>query len=372
MTDRKLRQAIAAEAARLLQQRKESDYRTARRKAARWYSRQRVAPADLPSLGEIQQEIYALAGLFSSERQHSALNEIRLVARRFLELLADFDPQLSGSAIHGPVLPGAEVELTLARGQLNDIIAVLFDAGYRAELLPEGRLFVFDCYPCLISRSERPSANTNGNQSPEALWRVENLTESIDLSGLDSLLATESLREYQRQIAAAEDSSDNTAADEEDGYHPDFFPTLEMLLNSLETIRLDPQLHPEGDLLYHSLQVYELGLAERPYDEEFLLACLLHDIGMGLDRRHPLDAAWQAIGELVTPRTWFLIENRAEAVEYISSGRIRGALKRSPDFEDLVLLAQCDLKGRVRGAQVSSVEEVLEYLEGLGSAWDDA
>ncbi len=362
MADRKLRQAIAAEAARLLQQRKEPDFHAARRKAARWFSRQRVAPADLPSFGEIQQEVFALAGLFSSERQQSALNEIRLVAHDLLELLHDYEPRLSGSALTGPILPGAEIELTLAHGSLSEITAILFDAGYRAQLRADGSLTFFDRYPCVLSI--QPESHT------------EEFTQrhrQIDLQGLDELLAEESERE-QHRMAALDQQADQLEADDDetDDYHPDFFPTLEMLLNKLESIRLDPIQHPEGDLLYHSLQVYELGLAERPYDEEFLLACLVHDVGVGLDRRHPLEAAWNAIGELVTPRTWFFIENRAEAVEYLSTGKIRGTLKRSEDFEELVLLAKCDLKGRLRGAKVSSVEEALEYIAGLGSAWDNA
>ncbi len=361
MTDRKLRQAIAAEAARLLQQRKEPDFHAARRKAARWFSRQRVAPADLPSFGEIQQEVFALAGLFSTERQQSALNEIRLVAHDLLELLHAFDPRLSGSALTGPILPGAEIELTLASGDLSEVTAVLFDAGYRAQLRADRSLTFCDRYPCVLAIA------------PELLTAETPPIRRIDLQGLDELLAAESARDQLRMAAFDQHAAEFQVEDEEtDGYHPDFFPTLDMLLNKLESIRLDPILHPEGDLLYHSLQVYELGLAERPYDEEFLLACLVHDIGVGLDRRHPLDATWNAIGELITPRTWFFIENRAEAVEYLSTGRIRGTLKRSEDFEDLVLLARCDLKGRVRGAHVSSVEEALEYIAGLSSAWDNA
>ena len=362
MADRKLRQAIAAEAARLLQQRKEPDFRSARRKAARWFSRQRIAAADLPSFGEIQQEVFALAGLFSSERQQSALNEIRLVAHDLLELLNDFEPRLSGSALTGPILPGAEIELTLTHGDLSDVTAILFDAGYRAQLRADGGLTFSDRYPCVLSFLLDASAD----DTPRP--------HSVDLQGLDELIAAESERDQLRLAALEQQADENDDAEEEDldDYHPDFFPTLEMLLNKLEAIRLDPIKHPEGDLLYHSLQVYELGLAERPYDEEFLLACLVHDIGVGLDRRHPLQAAWNAIGELITPRTWFFIENRAEAVEYLSTGRIRGTLKRSEDFEELVLLAKCDLNGRKRGAKVSTVEDALEYIAGLSSAWDNA
>lgn len=372
MTDRKLRQAIAAEAARLLQQRKEPDFRAARRKAARWFSRQRVSPADLPSYSEIQQEVFALEGLFSSERQHSALMEIRLVACKLLDLLSDFDPLLSGSAITGPILPGAEIELTLSSGSLSDVSAVLFDAGHRVQNRPDGKLTFFDHYPCVVTVvAAAPSAASTVKPSVVEAETPDETGEHVQMIGRMQL------EELLLEDADDAECWDEDAADLDDGsnddadYHPDFFPTLEMLLNRFESIRLDPDLHPEGDLLYHSLQVYELGLAELPNDEEFLLACLLHDVGVALDRRHPLEAAWQAIGGLVTERTWFFIENRAEAVQYLSTGRIRGALKRSEDFEELVLLAKFDLKGRVPGAQVGTIEEALKYIASLSSAWDD-
>ncbi len=51
------------------------------------------------------------------------------------------------------------------------------------------------------------------------------------------------------------------------------------LLEPLDRVQLPRDTHPEGDLLYHSLQVFELAKDARPWDEEFLLAALLHDIG---------------------------------------------------------------------------------------------
>lgn len=159
---------------------------------------------------------------------------------------------------------------------------------------------------------------------------------------------------------------------DEDQYHPDTFPMLALLMNRLDGVRLDTAQHPEGDALYHSLQVYELGLIERPWDEEFLLACLIHDIGLAIDRRRPIEAALEAVGPLLTERTRFLIENRPAGSEYIRTGRIARTFRRSPHFDDLVLLARCDQKGRVPGAEVGTLEEALEYIAGLEESWDDA
>ncbi|MGH7200070.1 MAG: HD domain-containing protein [Planctomycetaceae bacterium] len=235
----KLREAIAAEAARLLLRGEESDYLAARKRAARWLSRKRLPPEDLPTSAEIQSQLYALAGLFSEE------------------------------------------------------------------------------------------------------------------------------------ASPADDAAD-AALPAEEGYHPDTLAVFRMLLERLESVNLDPIKHPEGDALYHSLQVFELGRLERPYDEEFLLACLLHDVGLGIDRRHAIPAALVALAGLVTERTLLLIERLPDGGEYLKTGRMPRSLRRSEHFDDLVLLAKCDRDGRVRGAAVCEVEDALDYIAGLGSAWDEA
>jgi hypothetical protein len=126
--------------------------------------------------------------------------------------------------------------------------------------------------------------------------------------------------------------------------------------------------HPEGDVLYHSLQVFEQARERRPYDEEFLLAALLHDVGKGLDRANHVEAALQALDGLITPRTRFLIEHHMHAHDYRAGklgARLRRELESSPDFEDLLLLRECDDAGREPGAPVGTVDEALDYLREL-------
>jgi hypothetical protein len=185
----------------------------------------------------------------------------------------------------------------------------------------------------------------------------------LDTSAVEALMAPE---EEPPALEFADDEPAN-----EDDYHPDTFPLLRMMLERLRSVKLDPVRHPEGDALYHSLQVYALGLQQSPYDEEFLLACLLHDVGLAIDRRNPVAAAVEALTGIVTARTCFLIEHRQAARDYLRTGRISKSLRRGEHFDDLVLLAQCDVNGRVPGAVVPSLDEALAHIEGLSSAWDD-
>ncbi|HWB00844.1 MAG TPA: HD domain-containing protein [Pirellulales bacterium] len=154
----------------------------------------------------------------------------------------------------------------------------------------------------------------------------------------------------------------------------DPFELYRGLLMPLEHVRLSPQHHPEGDALYHSLQVFALARAELPYDEEFLLAALLHDVGKGIDPHNAVVAAVEALSDIATPRCLWLIEHKREARalhEGSLGQRARRRLEESEYFEELMLLDQCDRKGRVPGAVVPELEEALDYVRALSEMCGD-
>ena len=119
-------------------------------------------------------------------------------------------------------------------------------------------------------------------------------------------------------------------------------------------MKQSPKWHPEGDALYHSLQVFDLARDELPYDEEFLLAALLHDVGKGIDRDDHVVAGLEALDGFITERTSWLIEHHmtAHAINDLTIGaRARRRLQQHESYEDLVLLGQCDREGRIAGVR---------------------
>jgi hypothetical protein len=148
----------------------------------------------------------------------------------------------------------------------------------------------------------------------------------------------------------------------------DRFRAYELLLLPLEQVMQSPQEHPEGDVLYHSLQVFELARQTLPYDEEFLLAALLHDVGKAVDRRNHVAAALEMLAGMVSERTAWLIEHHVEALllrEGTLGLRLRRRLEAAPDFDELMLLAACDRQGRAVGCETPDVREALQYVREL-------
>jgi predicted nucleotidyltransferase len=360
MADAKLRYQIAFEAARLMYERVESEYFTAKRKAARRLGRD-AKPEDLPSNAEIRDLIQTFARLHEGDRRTANLRAMRLAALRLMRILRAFRPRLIGSVLTGHVRKGSDIDLHVFSDSVEAVAATLEGEGlaYDVERKPvvkhgEERLFthvhVTDQFNFELTVYAEDQAHYIFKSSITG-----KAIERASIRELENLLD----REYAGIDVDAE-LADETAIDP--------WPLFRMLLLPLEATPQPPEYHPEGDVLYHSLQVFELARDERPYDEEFLLAALLHDVGKGIDPGDHVGAGLQALDGLITDRTRYFIENHMLAHNYqagtLSSRQVQ-RLKASPDFDELLLLSQLDEAGRVPGVRVGSVDEALFYLREL-------
>ena len=137
---------------------------------------------------------------------------------------------------------------------------------------------------------------------------------------------------------------------------------LPALLN-LEGVEQSPQYHPEGDALYHSLQVFELAYNETN-DPELWEAALFHDLGKAIDSPcHELVGAEMLAG-LLPSRVIWLVEHHLDLLKH--SARTRKKLSGSQQLTDLEQLRRWDLKGRRVDVDVIAPELALELvLSGL-------
>jgi hypothetical protein len=184
----------------------------------------------------------------------------------------------------------------------------------------------------------------------------------------DSEVRTELLKLARSSRPLDDDQPEPTGPVASLAEHLDRFALYKLRLEPLEAVKQNPKYHPEGDALYHSLQVFDLAREARPYDEEFLLAALLHDVGKAIDPTDHAGSAVDALRGAVTERTLWLIEHHMDllALRKNSLGaKTKRLIETSEWYEDLRLLRDLDDAGRMQGAIVGTVDEALAYLKGL-------
>src|SRR5215208_6890093 len=130
MSDSRLRQAIALEAARLMYERVESEYFTAKRKAAKRLCRGGVKPEDLPSNAEIREQIQLFARIHEGDKRTQHLLEMRLEALRLMRVLRPFRPRLIGSVMTGHVRKGRDIDLHVFTDTVGLVTDLLEGEGY--------------------------------------------------------------------------------------------------------------------------------------------------------------------------------------------------------------------------------------------------
>lgn len=131
------------------------------------------------------------------------------------------------------------------------------------------------------------------------------------------------------------------------------------LLRGLDGSSQDPRYHPEGDALYHSLQVFEHARRESD-DPELHAAALLHDVGKGLrSPAHDADGA-DLLEGLVSARVVWLVRHHLDLLKTPSQTRKR--LRGTSALADLERLRRWDLAGRSPRASVGSPDEAVTFL----------
>jgi hypothetical protein len=361
-TNGKLRQRIAWEAARLMYEHQESEYYRAKLKASRQLAGRFVKPKDLPSNAEIRDQIQVFARLLEGDRRLDDLLQMRIEALRMMRLLRQFRPRLIGSTLTGHVRRGSDIDLHVFSNSISAVAAALDHEGIvhdieRKEVRKHGEERVFthihieDHFPFELT-----------------VYSEDLLSYHFKSSITGKSIDRASLPEFEQFLAKEYPDLDLEEALAGAEQRIDRFQIYHMLLLPLEKVKQPRQWHPEGDVLYHSLQVFDRACDEMPYDEEFLLAALLHDVGKGIDPGDHVMAGLDALAEYITPRTRWLIEHHMEA-QLIHDGtigvRARRRLSEHEDYEALMTLCQCDRAGRVAGAQAPDLEEALDYLREL-------
>lgn len=362
MANDKLRRQIAFEAARLMYQRQETEYYRAKMKAGKRLCGGWVKPQDLPSNAEIRDQVQAFARLYEGDRRTERLLEMRVEALRLMRILAAFRPRLIGSVMTGHVRQGSDIDVHVFSDSIDAVSAALEAEGMAFDLQRkrvrkhgEERIFThfhvrdrfnfeLTVYPAKMAHFVFKSSITGKAIERASVRELEQFLRSeypdIDLD---------------EQLLAVENKVDR-------------FQIYEMLLLPLENVKQNPKYHPEGDALYHSLQVFDLARDELPYDEEFLLAALLHDVGKAIDPVDHTTASLEALEGYITDRTGWLIKHHMFAHqlhEGTLGARTQRRLAENESFEELLLLGKCDRAGRQPGVPAPELEEALDYLREL-------
>jgi len=137
------------------------------------------------------------------------------------------------------------------------------------------------------------------------------------------------------------------------------YDDLLQLLLALDGIRQDPAFHPEGDALFHSLQVFDLACAATD-DRALWAAALLHDVGKAINSPDHDEVGAELLSDLVSPRIVWLVRHHLDLLR--RPGPTKRRLRGTAALVDLQRLRRWDVGGRSPHAIVSSPEAALSRL----------
>lgn len=146
------------------------------------------------------------------------------------------------------------------------------------------------------------------------------------------------------------------------------FDEVLALLLPLERVTQARRYHPEGDALFHSLQVY--GLARQASEDPALwAAALLHDVGKAAVCSCHAEQGAAMLEGIADDRVRWLVAHHLELLH--APRECRALLRGDNRLTDLEALRAWDLAGRQPQAAVVSAERAVgEILEpGVAEQW---
>ena len=126
---------------------------------------------------------------------------------------------------------------------------------------------------------------------------------------------------------------------------------------------------PFADLQSYAVEMFEnggQGIGAKGKDNGVLIVLALDDRQVRIETGYGLEG-------FITERTAWLIENhsQAQAIYDGSIGvRARRRLHQSDDYDELMLLAECDRSGRKTGVRVPELDDALESIRGLAEMYE--
>ncbi|MDG2469908.1 MAG: HD domain-containing protein [Pirellulaceae bacterium] len=366
MSCSKLRRQIAWQAARLMYDRDETEYYRAKIKAARKLTCGWVKPSELPSNAEIRDEIELLARQLEGTSRQANLLEMRIAALGLMLRLERYSPRLIGSVLTGHIRRGSDIDLHIFSDSLEAVTAELeyhcmqFEVE-RKRITKKGE-----------TQTYRHIRLQDGFQFELTVYPVRQKSYAFKSSITGKPIEKASIAQFSQFLSQEYPNIDLETELANSDERVDRFQVYAALLLPLENFKQNPKYHPEGDALYHSLQVYDLACDQRPYDEEFLLAALLHDVGKGIDSTDHVNAGLEALEGFISERTAWLIENHmlAHAIHDHSIGaRKHRRLRENESYAELLILGECDRQGRRTGVITEDMENALAYIREISESY---
>jgi HD superfamily phosphodiesterase len=127
----------------------------------------------------------------------------------------------------------------------------------------------------------------------------------------------------------------------------------------LEFVEQNPKYHPEGNALYHSLQVFQLSL-KLSGDPDIWSASLFHDIGKAIDGPKHAEIGAELLTSIFNENVCWLIRHHLDLLTHPAKTKRR--LINSKKLKQLCLLRDLDLRGRDPYCEVCTVEFAVDHV----------